>query len=163
MGGLLGGSKSTQTSKSWNDAYPFIRDTFSGTAGRTGQATDMISNLLGLGDSEAGAAAFNSYKNSAGYQEALKAGTDAITGNAAAGGLLQSGSTLKGLSRFGQDLASQYYNNHIDKLMGLSGQGLQAGGLITQAGQRNDSTSKSKSKPGLGGLIGGLAGGLPLG
>ena len=46
-----------------------------------------------------------------GYQFRLSQGTQAITGNAAARGLLQSGATAQALTRYGQDLASQEYGN----------------------------------------------------
>ena len=162
---------SSSHSESGNKAYPWLQDQYGGMVGGGTRAYDAIGNLLGLGDPSAGAAAFDAYKKSAGYQNALTAGTDAIVGNRAAGGLLQSGSALKGISRFGSDLASQYYDKYLNNLLGLSQQGLQAGGLISNAGQYSlsDSTSQSSgtssgsssSKPGLGGFIGGLASAIP--
>lgn len=46
-----------------------------------------------------------------GYQFRLQQGTQAITGNAAARGLLQSGATAQAVTRYGQDVASQEYGN----------------------------------------------------
>lgn len=181
MSGIFGGSKqkqsstqqssSTSHSESGNQAYPWLQQQYGGQVGTGLGANNAIANLLGLGDSQAGADAFNAYKNSAGYQSALTAGTDAIMGNKAAGGLLQSGSALRGISRFGSDLASQYYDKYLNNLLGLSNQGLQAGSLISGAGQysKSDSSSQStgsstgssSSKPGIGGLIGGIASAIP--
>ncbi len=172
MGSLFGGgskssgsstqqSTSSSSSDSHNQAYPWLQQTYGGMGATGVGANDAIANLLGIGNNPAaGAAAFDAYKNSAGYQSALTSGTDAIMGNKAAGGLLQSGSALKGVSRFGSDLASQYYDKYLNNLLGLSNQGLQAGSLISGAGgvstsQSNSqssgtSTNKSSSKGGLG-------------
>lgn len=181
MSAIFGGSKQKQTSsnqstssshsESGNKAYPWLQDQYGGMVGTGTTANSAIANLLGLGDPSAGAAAFDNYKKSAGYQSGLNAGLDAITGNRAAGGLLQSGSALKGMSKFATDLNSQFYDKYLNNLLGLSTQGLQAGGLVSNAGQYStaDSTSQSSgtssgsssSKPGLGGFIGGLASAIP--
>lgn len=162
--GIFGGSKSKQqsTSESYNQAYPYIKDTFGGIAQGSQKATSALESLLGLsGDPNAYRGAFDNYRKSAGYDFLMDEGTRAITGNAASRGLLQSGSTLKGLNKFGQGLASTFYNSYLDRLSGLTGQGLQAGALISGAGQRSQSqsTGSSSNKPGLGGFIGGILSG----
>lgn len=85
-----------------------------------------------------------------GYQFQLKAGEDALQNSAAAHGGLLSGGTLAGMNQYAQGLASSNYqntfnnslteyqnaynsflnnqNNTYSRLMGISGQGLQAAG-----------------------------------
>jgi len=190
MSSIFGGSKSKQQSQqssqsqsqsqsnslSYNQAYPWAKETFGGMAQNAGGANDMVSALLGVGgDSQAAQQAFDNYKNSAGYQFQLQQGMNAINGNAAAKGMLSSGATAKALAGYGQNLASTYYNNYLDKLLGVGQQGLQAGGLVTGAGNvsqsnstststsssRGTSSGNSSSKPGIGGFIGSIASALP--
>lgn len=177
-------SRSSSESLSHNLAYPYLKDAYSGQVSTGTGANAMLANLLGLGNDPAAAAdAFQRYRNSAGFNSTLAAGSDAISGNAASRGLLSSGATLKRLAGYGQELNQQYYGNYLNQLLGLSNQGLQAGGLISGAG--NESTSKSqseassqqssqsrnqysgsssgKSKPGLGGFVGSALSNIPLG
>lgn len=148
MGFITG--KSTQKSSSENKAFPYLQQAYGGAVSQGTGASDLMSKLLMGG--QGGADAYKQYQDSTGYQSVLDAGSKAITGNAASRGLLSSGSTLKALSNYGQDTAKSSFNTFLQHLLGLSGQGLQAGGLIGQAGQT--STSSSKSKPGLGSTIG---------
>lgn len=53
-----------------------------------------------------------------GYQFRLREGMRAIQQSASAAGTLQSGNTLKGLTRFGQDYASQEYGNAYNRAFG---------------------------------------------
>lgn len=50
-----------------------------------------------------------------GYQFRFDQGTDAIANNAATSGMLQSGDTLRALTQYGQDSASQEYGNAFDR------------------------------------------------
>lgn len=52
-----------------------------------------------------------------GYQFRLSEGMKALERSAAARGLLQSGTTLKGIQRFGQDLASAEYENAFSRYL----------------------------------------------
>lgn len=153
---IFGGSKSKQQSDSYNQAYPYIQQQYGGVANNGLDASNMVRNLLGLGDSQAGTNAFNQYKNSAGYQAAEHAGTQAIDNSQAAKGLLGSGGTLKSISRFGTDLTNQYFNNYLDRLTGQSSQGLQAGALISGAGQVSHGSGSSSEKPGMSKFIGSI-------
>ena len=85
-----------------------------------------------------------------------KEGSVGVTGNAAARGLLRSGSAGKALTQFGQNLQNQFADSYMNRLLGLAGLGIQSGGLMAQAGQVN----KSKSKGGLGGFLGSAASGI---
>jgi len=168
-------SQSTSNSLSFNQAYPWAQQTYGGMAQNGANASNALTSLLGIGgNADAQKAAFDNYKNSAGYQFQLQQGMDAINGNAAAKGMLSSGATAKALAGYGQNLASTYYNNYLDRLLGVGNQGLQAGGLVTGAGNvsqsnsqstssstgTSNSTGTSKSKPGIGGFIGQVASGV---
>lgn len=83
--------------------------------------------LLGLGgDTAAATEAFNNYLNSAGYQFQLGQGTKAVTGSAAAKGLLNSGATAKALNEYGQNVASTYFQNYLNNLNTSAGRGAAA-------------------------------------
>lgn len=157
--GIFGGSKSQSTSQqtSGNQAYPFIQSTYGDTAGSTGSYSSLIQSLLGVGGTAgAGAAGLNAFQNSAGYQNALTTGSNAITGNNAAKGLLNSGATLKALDRFGSNLGNSYYNDYLNSLFNGANLGIGAGQLISGSGQTSQgtSTSSSSSSPGISGLVG---------
>lgn len=102
--------------------------------GAGGRASDLRSSLLGLTDPVAGQAALEAFQRGTGFQNRLKTGREAITGGAATQGLLESGGTLKGLNRFGQDLAQTSFNQFLSQLGDVTGQGIQAGGIISGAG-----------------------------
>lgn len=143
--GFLSG-KSEQ--KSSNQAYPFLKDALGGTVGAGAGAAQTASSLLSGGPE--GQAAFNQYKDSAGYKGVIDAGSDAIVGNNAARGLLRSGATGKAISNFGQETGKSFFKDYMDRLLGLSQQGTQAAGTIGAAGN----VQSSKSKPGIGKLLG---------
>lgn len=154
MGKLLGGgSKQKQQSTSDNQNLGLINSTFTPVAGYAQQGGDAISALLG-GDSSG----FNNYKNATGFNDALTSGSQGITGNAAANGLLRSGSTGKALASFGAGLNNQFSQNYLSNMLNLANLGTTAGGLLTSAGQRSQSTGSSKSKGGLGSFLGSAAG-----
>lgn len=151
MGFLTGGSRSS----SGNQAYGFLRDQFSPFISTGAGANNAIAALLGVGgDPAAQQNAFNTFRNSTGYQFQLDQGNNAITSSAAARGLLNSGSALKAREKYGQGLASNYFSQYLNQLGGLTQNSLAAGNLIGGAG----ATSSSKSSPGLGGIIGGAIG-----
>ena len=85
-----------------------------------------------------------------GYQFRLQQGTGALDASAAARGGLGSGRHLKDLTRFGQDLASQEYQNvynrrfnQLSQLAGI-GTGVGASGQLAQAaGQFGQSASQN--------------------
>lgn len=148
MSKIFGGSKSKSVSE--NKAFPAISSAFSGLFPYAQEGASGISALL-RGDTSG----FNNYKNATGFDFASEQGSRGITGNAAARGLLRSGSTGKSLVEYGNNLQQTYADNYLNKLLGLAGLGINAGSLVTSAG--NTQTQTEKSKPGLGGLIGGLA------
>jgi hypothetical protein len=105
-----------------------------------GQAAGAQAALLGIGGDPAAAnAAYQNYLASTGYQGQLRAGTDAITSNAAASGALGSGATLKALQQYGTQLGQQSFTNYLGQLQGVAGMGMQAGSLIGGAAQSGGS------------------------
>jgi hypothetical protein len=157
MGFLTGGSKSQSTSD--NKAYPWLKDTYAPTVQQGVGAGGIFANALGLGDDpEAASAAFKQFQNSAGFDWMLDQGTRAITGSGAARGLMQSGATLKALTKYGQGLGQQYFDNWLSSVGNVADRGLNAGQLIAGAGQQSQSTSKSS--PGLLKAIGDLGAGI---
>lgn len=131
-------------------------------------ASNGLSAMLGLGgDPTAQNAAFKNFQNSTGYQFGLNQGEQAVTGNAATRGLVNSGATAKALDTYGQNYANTQYQNYTGLLQGQQNAGNQAAGVIGSAGQQSSSTSNSNgtsngassSKPGIGGFLGALASG----
>ena len=100
-----------------------------------GDAAALRASLLGLGgDPAAGQAALAQFRNGTGFQDQLRRGSEAITGNEATKGLLESGGTLEGQTAFGQNLAAGSFQDFLRNLMQESGQGLNAAGAVGSAG-----------------------------
>jgi hypothetical protein len=120
-------------------------------AGLTAQ--NRLMTLLGLEGGEAGAADFGRYARDfgmsdfeadPGYGFRMDEGMKALERSAAARGGLLSGTTLKGIQRFGQDLASNEYQNafnryyaarnaQLNPLQGILGQGQSSTNVLTGA------------------------------
>ncbi len=99
-------------------------------------ARSIYDGLLGIGgDKEQAENAFSRYRDSSGYNFQLQQGSDAITGNKAASGLLNSGSTLKALTKYGQDLGSNFFERFLSLLGNQQVAGQNAAGALTGAGQ----------------------------
>lgn len=150
--GLFGGSnqqsssQQTTQSQSNNQAYPMLSQALGGQVSNATGASNGIAAMLGLGgDQEAQNQAFQNFRNSTGYQFGLDQGTHAITSNAAAKGLLNSGATAKALNTYGQNYANTQYQNYLNPLQNLINSGNQAGGVIANAGQQSSSSGQSTS------------------
>lgn len=129
---------------SGNKAYEDVKDQFAPLLGYASEGAKGLSALLG-GDQTG----FNTYMKTMGFDPMAEGVSRGITGNAAAGGLLRSGSTGTRLQNAGQQLKSQFGNSYIQQLLGLSGIGLNAGQALTGAGQYGTEQSGA-----LGGTIG---------
>lgn len=154
MSSIFGGSKSKSVQQSTsqsiqesgNKAYDWAQNAYTPVVNTGNNANSAIAALLGLGgDTGAAGKAYGDYLGSTGYNTTINAGQRAITGNNAAKGLLGSGSTLKALTRFGQDTNQQYFKDYLAQLLGLTNQGLQAGGLVTGTGNYSNGMSNSQS------------------
>ena len=101
--------------------------------------------------------AFDTYRNSDGYQFRFNQGADAINNNYAARGLLQSGAALKELTNYGQGQASNEFGKYLSQLSGQQGVGLGAvnglagvgGNYVNQTSANNDSAASASGNAGL--------------
>lgn len=151
---LFGGSSGSQSSS--NQAYPYLQGALSPGVASGQSATSQLANMLGLNGPAGQQQGFNNWQNSTGYQFGLDQGSKAITGNAAASGLLDSGSTAKALDTYGQNYANTQYQNYLNPLENLMSSGLTGAGIIGGAG--NVSSGQNSSSPGIGKFIGQMIG-----
>jgi hypothetical protein len=155
-GSLLGGSQAASTALK---GFNYLKKNEQGTVDQGNSANSDISALLTGGpNSPAAKSAFTNYLNSSGYNFEKSQGTGAITGSAAARGLLQSGSTAKALASYGTDLASEKFGNYISQLDTLSKNGLTAAGDIGAAGTQGGGTA-AQAQAGASGAATGAASG----
>jgi len=91
----------------------------SGQFGRGGAMTPL-SSMGGAAGAEA------ALMSAPGFQFRIQEGQKALERSAAARGTLLTGGTLKAITRYGQDFASNEYNNRYNQLYGLSNLGLNA-------------------------------------
>lgn len=116
--GLIGGfAQARALRQNANRVAPYV------TAG-TGAVGQQAASLGIGGDPAAQQQAFQNYLGSTGFQHQLKTGQDAITGSAAARGLLNSGATARALTQYGQQLGQQSFQNYFNNLGSVAQQGL---------------------------------------
>ncbi len=149
--------KAKSSSENVNNAY--IKDAYGGMIGQGTGANNYLSSLLtGTGDTGAANAGLQGYYANAGYAPAMRQLSQNITGQGAAAGILNSGATAKALQTRGTELNQQFFNNYLQQLAGLSGLGLQAGGLVANTGQKSTGTGGGPSTFGsIASTIGGIA------
>ncbi len=137
---IFGGSsnESQQSSNSYNRAYDTISSGLSPLLGYAGQGAKGITDFLG-GDTSG----FDRFKRMTGFDQTADYGSRGITGNAAASGLLRSGSTNKGLANYGAMINNQFANNYLDRLMGQAGIGFNAANALSSAGNVSNSQGSS--------------------
>jgi hypothetical protein len=128
----------------------------SGIANTAGAVGSVANGVAQAGGAQAG---YQNYLQNAGYAPAMRQLSQGITGQGAASGLLRSGSTANSLLTKGTELNHQFYDNYLQQLSGLSGLGLQGGGLVANTGQVSNSTSKGGGPSTLG-SIASAAGGI---
>lgn len=146
LGGMLGSSASKKAAKEQTAAsraaiaeqarqYDTTRADLAPwmDAGQAGLG--RMRDLLGLGTSTL--TPEQVMEQSPGYQFRLGQGEQAIDRAAGAQGLRRSGATLKALTRFGQDYASNEFGNIYNRLAGISGTGQQTGAQLGQFGAQN--------------------------
>lgn len=136
-------------STSDNSNNALIKSTYGGMMTEGTGATNFLSSLLtGTGNTGAANAGYSNYLQNAGFAPAMRQLSQDVTGQGAAAGILNSGSTAKALQTRGTELNQSFFNNYLQQLAGLSGLGLQAGGLVTNAGQQSKSTGGGPSTAG---------------
>lgn len=111
---------------------------------------------------------FNNYLNSTGYNFQRSQGSAALTGNASARGLRDSGSTAKALTTYGQNIAGQSFNNYLNNLGAVNNQqqatanaGTAAAGQVGTAGTAGGAGASTATQAGgnaMGDAIGTAAG-----
>ena len=136
-------NESQQTSQSFNQAYPFLQEQLGGQVGNVGRGTNAIANLLGLNGATGQDEGFQRFKDSSGYNFIQSEGIKGIEGSLASKGLLNSGSALKAIAGYSSNLASNFLNSYLSQLMGLSNTGIQAGQIISSAGNTANSQGTS--------------------
>lgn len=164
-------------SSSENVNDKLITSTYAPSMQQGAGATDFLAQLLGVspgavssgansvgnaanGIAQAGGAqaGYNNYLQMAGFEPAMRQLSRSVTGQGAASGLLNSGATAGALQTRGTELNSQFLNNYLQQLSGLSGLGLQAGGLVSNTGQKSTSTGGRPSTAGsIASTVGGIA------
>lgn len=161
------------TSSSENVNNGLISSTYGGQMNTGVASNNYLASLLGVpgstvagvgnaanGVAEAGGAnpGYNNYLQMAGYAPAMREMTRGVTGTAAAGGILNSGSTGKAFQSRGADINQGFFNNYLQNLNTVAGNGLQAGGLVANTGQKSTSTGGSPSTVGsIASTVGGIA------
>lgn len=169
----------TSTSSSENVNNGLITSQYGGMMGQGTGANNFLSQLLGVtpggvastantigtaanGIAQAGGAqaGYNNYLQNAGYAPAMRQLSQGITGQGAAAGLLNSGATSKAYQTRGAELNQGFFNNYLQQLSNMSAQGLQAGGLVANAGQKSTSKNTGGGPSTLGSIastVGGIA------
>ena len=153
-GSLIAGSQAShQAMRGFNYLKSHVGDYVnSGSAADTAEA-----QLLGLSPITAKTQnGFNNYLNSTGYNFQLQQGTNALTGSAAARGILNSGATAKALTEYGQNLAKTSFNNYLGQVGNVANQGLTASGQIGAAGTQGGATAAQATFGGDAGATGSL-------
>lgn len=124
----------------------------SNVAGQIGQGADQIAQA---GGAQAG---YQNYLQNAGYAPAMRQLSQGVTGQGAAAGLLNSGTTAKALQSRGADLNNQYFQNYLQNLQQQQGTGLQAGGLVANTGAYSKGQGGGPSTLGsIASTVGGIA------
>jgi len=135
---IIGASSSRRAAQASRLGYDYLNNNaLNQQAQAQGLAAGTQSGaLLGLGGDQAAAdQAFQQYQDSTGYQFRLDQGLGAVTQSAAASGLLNSGSTLKGLTEYGQNLASSEFQSYLSNLNNAQSTGLTAASNVASQGQ----------------------------
>lgn len=103
---------------------------------KSGQgANSLLSAAYGLGgDTALPDSVLARFMQSPDYQFALKGGSQALDNSAAAKGGVLGGNQIRAQTEYGSGLATQNLQNYFARLSGMSGQGIQAGGILGQIG-----------------------------
>ena len=157
--GSPGGSTSTSSGSSSNQAYPALSGALTPALAYTGVGGSAIANLLGLGGNGS-TAGLQNYADAGGMQFQEDNANRQITSSQSANGLLNSGSTLKKIATAGQGLGNQYLTSMLSNLSGLSNLGLGAAGVMAGAGNTSTHTSTEKNTGAKQGLLSQIASGL---
>lgn len=141
MGFLFGSKKSSNPT---NQFAGFLKDKFAGSIDQGNQGMNYLSALLtGQGDTAGANSAWDRFKSMAGYAPAMRQLAQRTTGQGAAAGLLNSGTTATRLQDRGAELNQGMFGNFLQQLSGLTGLGQNAGQIISGAGGQNTTQGPS--------------------
>lgn len=160
---IIGSKSAKKASQQASQGFDYIRSNplVQQVQERGGVASDRIGALLGLGgDTGAAQQAFDAYRGSTGYNFRMGQGISAIEQSAASRGLLSSGATAKGLTEFGQGLASSEFQNYLSALGGAESTGLNAVSNVANAGAQAGAQAAEYTRQGAGDIMGGLGSAL---
>lgn len=141
LSALFGGS----SSKSSNQAYPYLQGALSPAVSAGTGAIGTLSNALNGG--------FDQYLKDAGFNDVLSNGLRGITGANAAKGLLRSGADQKALLNYSNTEKGTFYQNWLNNLQNLGQLGLGAAGTVAGAGSTSSGSSNGGIIPGLASLF----------
>ena len=98
-------------------------------------ANNLLSSFYGLnGDPALGNNALARFAESPDYKFAFSEGMRGLENSAAARGGLLSGNAMRGITEFGQGLASNNLGNYLTRISGISNQGLTAANALAGNG-----------------------------
>lgn len=151
-GGNMAGNAANRAAQMQQDEATRARAALSPWVAAGGGAIGKVTNLLGLGTLKTNGGNYNTYgldpagaketqqqaladfQTTPGYQFRMDEGVKALDRSAASRGLLRSGAQQKGITDFGQNIASEEYGNYMNNLF-------QAAGLGSQAASSGNSTA----------------------
>lgn len=155
FGGKSSKSKQQSTSSSQNLAYQPVSQAYSPLMSYATSGADSLKKLLGGDTSE-----FDAYRAGTGYDFEKDRGESGIMTLLGSKGMRNSGAALKSLVQFNDGLQRSSINQYVEKLLGLTGIGFNAGNQLTQAGNTSQSQSTGKSSSfesdGIGKFIGSI-------
>lgn len=132
---LSSGGKGTGLDLSYAIVSPDGTVNFSGQPNMPGSHVQQSAPGQGMNGASPSSISQNVIANDPGYQFRLSEGQKALERSAAAKGGLFSGGTLKDLTRYGQNFASNEFQNVYNRAMGLAGLGQNSTNVMTNAGQ----------------------------
>lgn len=158
FGGKGSKQKQQSTSSSQNLAYQPVQQAFNPLLGYATSGADSLKKLLGGDTTE-----FDTYRKGTGYDFEKDRGESGIMTMLGSKGMRNSGAALKSLTQFNDGLQRSSINSYIEKLLGLTGVGFNAGNQMTGAGNTSQSQStgsgSSWDMPGIGKFIGSVIAG----
>lgn len=158
FGGKGSKEKQQSTSSSQNLAYQPVSQAFNPLMGYATSGADSLKKLLGGDTSE-----FDTYRAGTGYDFEKDRGESGIMTMLGSKGMRNSGAALKSLVSFNDGLQRSSINQYVEKLLGLTGVGFNAGQQLTQAGNTSQSQSTGSASswdmPGIGKFIGSVVAG----
>lgn len=100
------------------------------------KADNTIAGLLGIGGNKAQSEqALNTFRTATGFEDIMENALGAVNSNAYAGGIGDSGATLKALLREGGKVANSSLQGYLGNLTDVANRGGQARGLVAGVGQ----------------------------